>query len=35
MPYRIKTNNYDFYAISALVIKFIGLLKGWWDHYLS
>ena len=33
--YRIKTSNYDFHAAGALVIGFIGLLKGWWDHYLS
>ena len=33
--YRIKTSNSDFHAAGALVIGFIGLLKGWWDHYLS
>ena len=33
--YRIKTNNFDFHAASALVIGFTSLLKGWWDHYLS
>ena len=33
--YRIKTNNFDFYAIGAFVIGFTSLLKGWWDHYLS
>ena len=33
--YRIKTSNFDFHAVGALVIGFIGLLKGWWDHYLS
>ena len=27
--YRIKINNFDFHAASALVIGFIGLLKGW------
>ena len=27
--YRIKTSNYAFHATSALVIGFIGLLKGW------
>nr|CAN70247.1 hypothetical protein VITISV_021083 [Vitis vinifera] len=33
--YRIKTSNSDFHAAGALVIGFTGLLKGWWDHYLS
>ena len=33
--YRIKTSYYDFHVASALVIGFTGLLKGWWDHYLS
>ena len=33
--YRIKTNNFNFYGIGALVISFTSLLKGWWDHYLS
>ena len=33
--YRIKTSNSDFHAVSALVIGFTSLLKGWWDHYLS
>ena len=33
--YRIKTSNSDFHATGALVIGFTGLLKGWWDHYLS
>lgn len=33
--YRIKTSNSDFHVIGALVIGFTGLLKGWWDHYLS
>ena len=33
--YGIKTSNFDFHATSAFVIGFIGLLKGWWDHYLS
>ena len=33
--YRIKTSNSDFHAASALAIRFTGLLKGWWDHYLS
>ena len=33
--YRIKTNNFDFHAVGALVIGFTGLLKGWWDYYLS
>ena len=27
--YRIKTNNFDFHVVGALVIGFIGLLKGW------
>ena len=31
----IKTSNSDFYTIGTLVIGFTGLLKGWWDHYLS
>ena len=33
--YRIKTSTSDFHATGALVIGFTGLLKGWWDHYLS
>ena len=33
--YRIKINNSNFHAVDALVIGFTGLLKGWWDHYLS
>ena len=33
--YRIKTSNSDFHNVDALVIGFNGLLKGWWDHYLS
>ena len=33
--YRIKTSNSDLYTIGTLVIGFTGLLKGWWDHYLS
>ena len=33
--YRIKTSNSNFYAVGALVIGFTGLLKGWWDYYLS
>ena len=33
--YKIKTNNYDFHVVDTLVIQFIGLLKGWWDHYLN
>ena len=33
--YRIKTNNSDFHVVGVLVIRFLGLLKGWWDHYLS
>ena len=33
--YRIKTSNFDFHATGTLVIGFIGLLKGWWDHYLN
>ena len=33
--YRIKTSNFDFHATGTLVIRFIGLLKGWWDHYLN
>ena len=33
--YRIKTSNSDFHVAGALVIGFIGLIKGWWDHYLS
>ena len=33
--YRIKTSNSDFHAAGTLVIGFIGLLKGWQDHYLS
>ena len=33
--YRIKTSNFDFHVAGALVIGFTGLLKGWWDHYLS
>ena len=33
--YGIKTNNFDFYVASALVIGFTSLLKGQWDHYLS
>ena len=33
--YRIKTSDSDFHAVGALVIGFIGLLKGLWDHYLS
>ena len=27
--YRIKTSNFDFHAISILVIGFTSLLKGW------
>ena len=33
--YRIKTSNSNFHTIDALVIGFIGFLKGWWEHYLS
>ena len=33
--YRIKTSNSDFHVTGAWVIGFTGLLKGWWDHYLS
>ena len=33
--YRIKTSNSNFHAADALLIGFIGLQKGWWDHYLS
>ena len=33
--YRIKTSNSNFHVVDALVIGFTGLLKGWWDHYLS
>ena len=33
--YKIKTSNSDFHVVGALVIGFTGLLKGWWDHYLS
>ena len=33
--YKIKTSNFDFHVVGALVIGFTGLLKGWWDHYLS
>ena len=33
--YKLRNNNSDHSAANALVIGFIGLLKGWWDHYLS
>ena len=33
--YRIKTSNYEFHYANVLVLGFTGLLKGWWDHYLS
>ena len=33
--YRIKINNFDFYVVGALVIRFTCLLKGWWVHYLN
>ena len=33
--YIIKTSNSDFHNVDALVIGFNGLLKSWWDHYLS
>ena len=33
--YKLIINNSDHSAANALVIGFTGLLKGWWDHYLS
>lgn len=33
--YRTKQNMSDHTVTQALAVGFIGLLKGWWDHYLD